>query len=164
MPTNTEIVKAAVAALNDHDLATLTTYWSPDGQERFPDAVCHGPEEIARYFQQTFDAVPDLRIEPLAFAAEGDVVFMRHVISGTHTGGPFNGIATTGKRIEVPGIDMFTVRDGKIVSNFVVFDQMEIGRQLGLLPPDASAPDKALKLAFNGVTGVRRRLASARRR
>jgi steroid delta-isomerase-like uncharacterized protein len=162
MPTNIEIVKAAVAALNAHDAAAITTFWAPTGEERFPDAVCHGHEEIRRYFQAVFDAIPDLHIEPMAFAADDDAVFMRSVISGTHTGGRFKGIAPTRKRVDIPAIDHFTVRDGKIASNFVVFDQMEMGRQLGLLPPDDSVADKALKVAFNGVTGVRRRLATAR--
>jgi steroid delta-isomerase-like uncharacterized protein len=162
MLTPVEIVKAAVAALNAHDAAAITSFWAPDGEERFPDAVCHGHDEIARYFQGVFDAIPDLRVEPRAFAAEGDSVFMHSVITGTHTGGAFKGIAPTGKRVEVPAIDHFTVRDGKLVSNFVVFDQMEMGRQLGLLPPDSSLADKALKTVFNALTRVRRRLAAAR--
>ena len=64
------------------------------------------------------------------------------------------GIETTGKRIELDGIDHFTVRGGTIVSNFVVFDQMDVGRQLGLLPPDGSSPDRALKAAFNAKTKI----------
>jgi len=161
MSTPTEIVNAAVAALNAQDMAAVATFWAPDGEERFPDAVCHGHDEIGRYFEKAFDAIPDLRIEPTTFATEGDRVFMRSVISGTHTGGPFKGIAPTGKRLSIPAIDHFTVRDGQIVSNFV-FDQMEIGRQLGLLPPDESMADKALKTAFNGLTAVRRRLTAGR--
>jgi predicted ester cyclase len=164
MATNTEIVKAAVAALNAHDAVAITTFWEPTGEERFPDAVCHGHDEIRGYFQAVFDAIPDLHIEPMAFGAQDDAVFMRSIISGTHTGGTFKGIAPTGKRVNIPAIDHFTVRDSRIVSNFVVFDQMEMGRQLGLLPPDDSVADKALKVAFNGVTGVRRRLATARER
>jgi len=162
MPTPTEIVKAAVAALNAHDVAAIKTVWTPNGEERFPDAVCHGHDEIGRYFQEAFDAIPDLHVEPVAFAAEEDSVFMRSILSGTHTGGPFKGIAATGKRVNIPAIDHFTVRAGKIVSNFVVFDQMEMGRQLGLLPPENSAADRVLKVAFNGVTGVRRRLTAVR--
>lgn len=162
MATPIEIVKAAIAAVNAHDTAAITSFWAANGEERFPDAVCHGHDQIARYFQGVFDAIPDMRVEPRAFAADGDSVFMRSVITGTHTGGAFKGIAPTGKRLEVPAIDHFTVRDGKLVSNFVVFDQMEMGRQLGLLPSEDSLADKALKTAFNGVTGVRRRLAGAR--
>lgn len=164
MVTPIKTVKAAVAALNAHDTAAITSFWAPNGEERFPDAVCHGHVEIARYFQGVFDAIPDLRVEPEAFAVDGDSVFMRSVLTGTHTGGVFKGIAPTGRRLKIPAIDHFTVRDGKLVSNFVVFDQMEMGRQLGLLPPEDSVADKALKTAFNGVTEIRRRLASTRGR
>jgi len=72
--------------------------------------VCHGHDEIGRYFQEVFDAIPDLHVEPVAFAAEEDSVFMRSILSGTHTGGPFKGIAPTGKHVNIPAIDHFTVR------------------------------------------------------
>jgi predicted ester cyclase len=101
MPTTTEIVKAAVAALNAYDVAAIKTFWTPTGEERFPDAVCHGHDEIGRYFQEAFDAIRDLHVEPVAFAAEEDSVFMRSILSGTHTSGPFKGIAATGKRVNV---------------------------------------------------------------
>jgi hypothetical protein len=45
----------------------------------------------------------------------------------------------------------------KMASNFVVFDQLEFGRQLGLMAPDGSLPDRALKAVFNGVTRLRSR-------
>lgn len=160
--TNTDIVRAGVDAINRHDIAELRTHWAPGVTERFPDATCNGPDEIAAYFQGIFDAIPDLHIEIVASAAEGDSVFIRHVISGTHTGGPFKGVAPTGKRIEVPGMDHFVVRDGKIVSNFVVFDQMDIGRQLGLLPPEDSAPDKAIKVLFNGGLAAKKKIKQLR--
>jgi steroid delta-isomerase-like uncharacterized protein len=162
MPTNTEIVKGAVEALNNHDAAALCGFWAADGVERFPDETCHGTDAIGTYFQRVFDAFPDLRVAPEAFAEDGESVFMRSVISGTHTGGPFGGIVPTGKAIELPAIDHFTIRDGKIVSNFVVFDQMEIGRQLGLLPPDGGAADKAMKGAFNALITARNKVKAAR--
>ena len=40
----------------------------------------------------------------------------------------------------------------KIVSAFVIFDQLGYGRQLGLFPPQGSALEEAMKAAFNGVT------------
>ena len=95
-------------------------------------------------------------------------MFARWRLTGTHTGGQFNGIDTTGKSVSLDGMDQFTFRDGKMASNFVVFDQMEVGRQLGLLPPDGSPPDRALKAAFNAKTKIaeairKRRGSSARR-
>ena len=89
-------------------------------------------------------------------------MFARWTLTGTHTGGQFKGIDTTGKSISMDGMDQFTFRDGKMVSNFVVFDQMEVGRQLGLLPPDGSPPDRALKAAFNAKTKIAEAIRNAR--
>jgi hypothetical protein len=50
------------------------------------------------------------------------------------------------------------IRDGKVVSNFVVFDQMQYARQLGMMPPDGSGADKAMKTAFNARTKLVERL------
>ena len=50
------------------------------------------------------------------------------------------------------------LRDGRIVSNFVVFDQMQYSRQLGILPAQDSAADKAMKAAFNARTKLVQKL------
>jgi hypothetical protein len=71
------------------------------------------------------------------------------------------GIAGTGKEIELDGIDHFVLGDGKVAVNTVVFDQMKFARQVGLLPPDGSVADKALKATFNAKTRV---VIAARRR
>ena len=54
--------------------------------------------------------------------------------------------------ITIDGMDHFVLRDGKALTNTIVFDQMAFARQVGLLPPDRSAVDKALKAAFNTKT------------
>ena len=95
-------------------------------------------------------------------AADGDAVFVRWHLTGTHTGTAWAGIEPSGTRVELDGIDHFTVRDGTVVSNFVVFDQMDVGRQLGLLPPDGSGPDRALKAAFNAKNRVAEAVRRAR--
>ena len=50
-----------------------------------------------------------------------------------------------------------------LVSNFVVFDQMQFARQIGMLPPDGTAADRATKAAFNAKTRLLSRLRSRRR-
>ena len=50
------------------------------------------------------------------------------------------------------------LRDGRIVSNFVVFDQMQYSRQLGILPSQDSVGDKAMKAAFNLKTKLAKKL------
>ena len=154
MPTNIELAQQVLDAINAHDLDALRSLWADDVVERFPDKTCHGKQELAGYFDGLFAAIPDFHMELVSAVEEGETVFARWKLTGTHTGGQFNGIDTTGRAIELDGIDQFTFRDGKMASNFVVFDQMAVGRQLGLLPPDGSPPDRALKAVFNAKTKV----------
>jgi steroid delta-isomerase-like uncharacterized protein len=152
MPTNTELAQQILDALSAHDLDALRGIWADDVWERFPDKTCHGKDELAAYFGDLFAALPDFKMEQAALVENGDTVFVRWRMTGTHTGAQFAGIDATGKGVALDGMDEMTFRDGKLASNFVVFDQMEIGRQLGLLPPDGSPPDRALKAAFNAKT------------
>ncbi len=157
--SNSALVRSLIDAINDHDTTAMRSGWTADTVERFPETTCRGADELAAYFQALFDSFPDVRLTIVGMAEEGESVFMRWHLTGTHTGGTFQGIAPTGKHVELDGMDQFTVRDGKIVENFAVYDQMQFGRALGLLPPDGSGPDKALKAAFNAATAVRKRIA-----
>jgi predicted ester cyclase len=160
--SNAELIRWAFEVINSHDITPLRAHWTPETVERFPDRTCRGGEEIGAYFEGLFAALPDVHMEVVHVAAEGDAVFVRWHLTGTHTGTAWAGIEPTGKRIELDGIDHFTVRDRTVVSNFVVFDQMEVGRQFGLLPPDGSAPDRALKAAFNAKNRVAEAIRQAR--
>ena len=152
--SNAELVRWAFDVINSHDIEPLRAFWTAETVERFPDRTCTGSDELAAYFNGLFAALPDVHMEVVHVAAEGDAVFVRWHLTGTHTGAPWAGIDATGGRIELDGIDHFTIRDGKVASNFVVFDQMEVGRQMGLLPGDGSPADKALKAAFNAKTKI----------
>ena len=161
--TNGELIRWAFARINEHDMSPVKEFWTDDTVERFPDRTCRGAEEIAAYFDELFAAVPDVRMDVLHVAEQGEDVFVRWHLTGTHDGAPWAGIQPTGRRIELDGIDHFVVRDGRVVSNFVVFDQMEVGRAMGLLRPDGSAGDRAIKAAFNAKTKLAERIRRARR-
>ena len=155
--SNAELIRWSFEQLNRHDSGALREIWSADLVERFPDRTCRGVDEAAGYFEDAFAALPDMHIEVVSIVEQGDDVFARWRITGTHTG-PVQGIAGTGKPIALDGIDHFVLRDGRIVSNFVIFDQMQYSRQLGILPAQDSAADKAMKAAFNARTKLARRL------
>jgi steroid delta-isomerase-like uncharacterized protein len=153
--TNAELIRWAFEMLNQHDVTPLKQFWTADTVERFPDQTCRGTEEIARYFEDTFRAIPDLHMEIVGIAEQNDDVFVHWHLTGTHQG-PIQGIEATGKKVAVDGIDHFVIRDGKVISNFVVFDQMQYAIQLGMLPAPNSSGDRVFKRAFN----LRTRLAS----
>jgi predicted ester cyclase len=155
--SNTELNRWSFEILNQHNVEPLREFWTDATVERCPDRTCHGGDEIARYFEDVFAAVPDFHTETGAIVGEGDDVLVHWHLTGTHEG-PVLGIEPTHKRLEIDGVDHFVVRDGKVVSNFVVFDQMQYARQIGMMPPDGSTADKALKGAFNARTKLMAKL------
>ena len=104
-----------------------------------------------------FAAVPDWKIQIVGLAEQGEDVFVQWHTTGTHSGSLL-GIAPTGKALAIDGIDHFVLRDGKIVSNFVVVDQLQYARQIGMMPSDGSAADRAMKGAFNVKSKLAQRL------
>jgi steroid delta-isomerase-like uncharacterized protein len=155
--SNADLIRWSFETLNRRDVAALKQLWTDETVERFPDKTCRGAEEIGAYFEDTFAALPDWHIEVVAVAAEGDDVLVRWHLTGTHAG-TLLGVEPTGKSLAIDGIDHFVVRGGKVVSNFVVVDQMQYARQIGMMPPDGSAADRALKAAFNARTKLAEKL------
>jgi len=149
--TAAELVRWTVEAIGRQDLAAARLAWANDVVERFPDRTCRGIGELSAYFQEAYDAISNWGFEPLAVVGEGEDVLVHWRLTGVHTG-TLLGIAATGRPVSIDGMDHFVVRDGKIVSNFVVFDQMDYARQLGMIPADGSSGDRALKSAFNART------------
>ena len=155
--SNGDLVRWSFSKINEHDVEALKQFWTPQTAERFPDKSLTGADEIAAYFNDVFAAFEGFRIEIEALAEDGDDVFVRWRMTGRHTG-PFTGIEATGKELEVDGIDHFVIRDEKVVSNFVVFDRMQFAQQLGVMPPDDSRQDKAMKSLFNAKTKLASKL------
>lgn len=144
--------------LNQRDADRLVEYWADDIVEHFPMGTYRGARAVRDYFAEVFRAIPDFRIEALDIAGEGEKVFVRWRVTGTFDGEPWLGIEPTGTRLELLGMDCFTIRGGKVLENFVIFDQMSFARQIGMLPADGSVMDRAMRAAFNAQTRARRLL------
>lgn len=147
--------------LNGRDAEALVPYWAEDIVEEFPVGTYRGRDEVRRYFAETFAAIPDFHIRVVSAAAEGDKVFIRWHVTGTFSGAVWMGLEPTGKRLDLHGIDCFTLRDGLVAHNFVVFDQLAFARQIGMMPPARSLMDRVMTAAFNARTVARRRLGFA---
>jgi steroid delta-isomerase-like uncharacterized protein len=79
-------------------------------------------------------AAPDLVLRVEHLVAEGDLVAVHWIGTGTNTG-EGNGLPATGRRVEVRGMTLFRLRDGRIAEEWGVVDMLSALRQLGLLPP-----------------------------
>jgi len=74
---------------------------------------------------------PQFTIEQMV--AEGDTVVVRWTNRGQHVA-PFLGIPPTNKAFTIAGIDIHTLKDGKLAEHRHVVDQLSMMQQLGLVP------------------------------
>jgi steroid delta-isomerase-like uncharacterized protein len=77
-------------------------------------------------------AFPDLQITVEDQIAEGDKVATRWRGRGTHQG-DFLGIPSTGRPMEIAGITIFRLADGKIVESWGNPDNLGMLVQLGVI-------------------------------
>ena len=77
---------------------------------------------------------PDLTCTIEDQVAEGEKVVSRYTIRGTHQGEEFFGVAATGERMEMSGIQIDWLRGGKVVEERAEFDLLGALQQLGAVP------------------------------
>lgn len=121
-------------AWNNGDLAVLDEIVSPDYLNHNPavpglPAGVQGLKIIIGGFRAAF---PDLRFTIEDQIAEGDKVVTRWTMLGTHRG-EFMGIAATNKRVQVAGMQVERVVDGKIVEHWRQSDDLGLLQQLGVV-------------------------------
>ena len=92
-----------------------------------------GPEGVAQLHDALMPAFPDMELPLHDFVAEGEKVLVRLTIHATHTG-PFGELEATGKRIEVPVLDLFAFDGDVLVEHWALLDNLGMMRQLGALP------------------------------
>jgi steroid delta-isomerase-like uncharacterized protein len=143
--------------LNRRDAEALLPYWAEDVVEVFPTGTLRGRQEVRDYFADIFAALPDFHIEAERIAADDQTVFVKWHLTGTFSGERWMGIEPTGSPIELDGMDCFTIRDGLVVHNHVIYDSTSFARQIGMLPAEGSAGDRAMTAAFNARTRLRDR-------
>jgi steroid delta-isomerase-like uncharacterized protein len=103
--------------------------WTNVAMER----VYHGKAEVSEFLEMLFTAIPDLHFEVTYKFVRGNQVAERWMIRGTHLGN-LMGVPATGRHLEIPGIGMVVMRDGKFASDWFLLDLASIMRQVGILP------------------------------
>ena len=157
-----EVITEYFEAMARRDVEAMAALWAPDGVDHIAGQVdAEGPNGVRTYFTQLFAAFPDLALRVRSMVAQDDRVAVHWTATGTMLG-PFMGAEPTGARVELEGIDMFQVADGRIVRNDAVPDGLTVARQVGLLPQTGSATEERLMTALNARTRALRRAAAQR--
>ena len=126
-----------------------------------------GKGEVRVFLRKLFTAFPDLNFEVTYKIAREHNVAEQWFIRGTHLGS-FFGIPPTGRKVEIPGMSMAELRDGKFVSDHFYFDSLGVLRQMALMPPlsitESPVGQVSLWLGVGAGKLVRSLIAAARPR
>ncbi len=115
---------------NKGNMDALDDLISPDFVNRTASKSNETRDGFKQRVQMIRTAFPDWEMTADEMLGEGDRVVTRWRARGTHRGS-FRGIAATGKKIEVTGIAIDRVLDGKRVEGWVEWDMLGLLQQLG---------------------------------
>jgi steroid delta-isomerase-like uncharacterized protein len=124
---------------NGHNLEAADGFIADDAVEHDPlPGFGNDKQGAIGTIGQILDAFPDMQSEITQLIASGDKVAINSTFRGTHDG-DFMGVPATGKSIEVNGIDIVRVENGKFVEHWGIFDAMSLMQQIGAIPPPAGS-------------------------
>ena len=137
---------------NRHEYeATIATFDHPRYELVGTGDVYDGPEEVARYFEESRTAFPDQRNELIALHHAEDAVIVEANLYGTHQG-PLRGLPPTGRTFEMRFCAVFVFEDDRLVCERVYFDQSTVLRQLGVARDPASVSGRLATVVGHPLT------------
>jgi glyoxylase-like metal-dependent hydrolase (beta-lactamase superfamily II)/predicted ester cyclase len=141
-------------AIGARDIETAVSMWADGGRENVRGQVdVLAPHGVREFIGEMIDALPDLDLQIVSTTSEGERCAVQWRLSGTFAGpGRLAGLAPTGSRLVLEGLDLLTVRDGLIQSNEGFSDSMTSARQIGMMPPRGSPAEQRMIAAFNAKT------------
>lgn len=138
MAANRDLLERYVELYNAGDLGACMELYAEDAVQLMHDGTFEGPSAIYDRLARDLTAFPDATYTVASFVEQGDSFADEWTFTGTHTG-PFplpdgSQLPPTGKQVEIRGMELVQVRDGKIVVDNLYYDSMAVLAQLGLVP------------------------------
>jgi ketosteroid isomerase-like protein len=113
------LVEQMCAALDAHDLDRFVEFFHEDysgERPRHPDSRKSNREEVRGNWSEMIHDVPDLRVEIPAAIQEGDTIWSEWRVYGT---------ARSGALLEVGGVIIFGVEEGRVVWSRMYLEPVE---------------------------------------
>ncbi len=133
-PSAAEIVREYIERVwNRNEPGALEALTAPGFEYQLGGQPPRDRQALGALVAMTHAAFPDWRVQVLQLVAEGEAVAVRWAGEVTHTG-DFRGIAATGRRVRVSGINLYRVAGGRIEAEWEQMDSLGLLQQLGALP------------------------------
>lgn len=123
---------------SDGNISLIDEIVTKDYVGHTPLGNLHGPQGAKDFENILHTAFPDYHVTVEDVISEGDKVVTRWTGSGTHNG-PFQGMPATGKQVEMKGLTIFRIVNGKLIEGWTIPDLLGLLQQLGAVP----APNEA---------------------
>jgi steroid delta-isomerase-like uncharacterized protein len=157
-PTPSEVARTIFEALSKRDLDTAMKFNTDDAVDDFVAiGEFRGRLAIRRFFDELLAAFPDFDIAVDRIVGDDSAAVVQWHAAGTFSGGKFQGIEPTGKRVQIRGVEVMEFAEGRYVHNTIYYDGASFARQIGTLPRAGSVTEKATLAAFNATTRLRQR-------
>ncbi len=116
---------------NGGDVVALEELTVPDFTYSLAGQPPKDRTSMVGFLRETRTAFPDWRVEIDDLIVEGGLAAVRWHGKVTHRG-PFRGIPATGRVIDVSGINVYRVSDGRIAAEWEQTDSLGMLMQLGV--------------------------------
>jgi steroid delta-isomerase-like uncharacterized protein len=134
--TNTAVIQAFIEdVLNQRRLERADDLVKENFVELDPlPGQDQGREGLKAILRVLWQAFPDMHWVVKERVGEGDKVVTRFKWTGTHRGA-FMGIPATGRSVEVKGVVIDRLEQGKMADSRILMDTLGLMQQLGAIPP-----------------------------
>jgi steroid delta-isomerase-like uncharacterized protein len=137
------LLERYIELYNAGDLDGVMDLYAEDAVQIMPDGTFEGRSVIGERLAKELTAFSEVHHRFTSYVEQDDAFADEWVFVGTHTGPLLlpdgTELPPTGKRVEVRGMELVELRDGKIVVDNLYYDNLAVAAQLGLLPQDAPA-------------------------
>ena len=130
---NKELIRNYLKEMDNENFEIFNEVYAPGANIYYPSNSSEPMsfEQAVPMAKSFYAAFPDFSHSIEELISVGNTVILRSVDRGTHQG-EFNGIPATGKKIEVSGIMISRIENGKWVEEWEEMDMMGMMMQLGM--------------------------------
>lgn len=130
--------------------------FAPDYTGHTPREDIEGTESVKKLVSQMHEAFPDFELTYDPVVADENHVAVKVEIHGTHEGN-LGGLAPTGNEVELSGMIISQIEDGKVAEEWRQMDTMGMFQQLGVRPGSVDADRVELGIQEKTDQRARRR-------